>query len=430
MQGEVIMINLIEKLLKNNKEISSYKIIERNVISNELYFVHKNIETVRNVATTEYSVTLYIMHDGFIGDASFKVFKSQTEEEIEEKINNTILNAKEVSNKVYSLESDIKSNDEIESNFKEYNLKDIAEKISEAAFKADNITNASINALEIFVKKITRRIVTSTNIDRKEVSYEAMVEAIPTWTIGNDSVELYKQYNFSNLNLDDITLKINEALMEVKARFEAKKPEEEINCPIAIRGLEQQTLLNEIASQLSYASVYQKANIIKIGDDLNPSNKCDKLTLTMASEIKGGSNNHKFDSDGSSLLTTKLIDNGKVISYFGGVKYATYTNMKNTGALSNIKVECGNTSIKDFKLPYFELVSLSGLQVDMYNDYVGGEIRLGYLHTKDGIKPITGVSFQTSIKSLFDNLVLSKEEEVYEGYLGPKLLMFNNAKVL
>lgn len=421
------MMELLKNILNENKEISFYKIIEENKTSKQLYFIHGLLETSRTVATKEYNVTIYLLHDNMLGESSFKVFSSNTKEEINEKINDAILNSKEVNNEIYSLESNINSSDEIESNFKNYSLNELAELISNASLNHMKNMHATINALEIFVNKTIRTIYTSTKINRAETSYDAFIEAIPTWTIDKESVEIYKAYNFSKLDLDDITNKINDALKEVEYRFKALKPDFEIKCPLALRSLEQRDLFNELVDQLNYQTVYNKGNIYKLGDKLQ--DNINNLSITMSSYIEGGASNHIFDNDGSSLKTIDIIKDGKVINYYGGIRYSTYLNMKNTGELSNIVLNCGNLSINELPNEYFELVSLSGLQVSIYSDYVGGEIRLGYYHKDGNIIPVTGVSFQVSLKALLNSLMLTKEKEVYENYEGPKLILFKDAKV-
>lgn len=58
-----------------------------------------------------------------------------------------------------------------------------------------------------------------------------------------------------------------------------------------------------------------------------------------------------------------------------------------TGMLPCTELLEGSFSKKElYKEPYLECVSLSGIQLDQYNDYIGGEIRLGYYF--DGNKNI------------------------------------------
>ena len=88
-----------------------------------------------------------------------------------------------------------------------------------------------------------------------QVKYSAMVEAIPTYNGKEESVELYQQYNFSTLNEAVITAEIEEKLREVKARYEAKKPETEIAGSVILNKLELSELFSTLAYDLSYYGV-------------------------------------------------------------------------------------------------------------------------------------------------------------------------------
>ena len=65
--------------------------------------------------------------------------------------------------------------------------------------------------------------------------------------------------------------------------------------------------------------------------------------------------------------------------------------------------------------PYLQVVSMSGLQVDFYNDYIGGEVRLAYYHDGENCRPVTGISISGKLSQVLNTLRLSSEEnEIYE----------------
>ena len=118
-----------------------------------------------------------------------------------------------------------------------------------------------------------------------------------------------------------------------------------------------------------------------------------------------------------------------LISSYGNKQYASYLNLEPTGNLNIIELNCGNKNIKDMN-NYLELVSLSGLQVDLFNDYIGGEVRLALLHENDKITPFTSFSIQGKLSDVLNNLILSKEEIINNNYHGPKLLFSNCFKLI
>ncbi len=423
------MINNIKNILNEFNEISDYIININEDYDNELFFVKGKLETVRKINTISYQVKIYVIHDNYQGDGIINIFPSSTNDEIKEDIKSLIKTCKNINNKIYELNKDIKSNDEIKSNIKDYNPIDLANNISNVIFNLEN-DKQKINSLEIFIHKLTKHIISKNGLDRSELSYNYMIEAIPTYNGDNlgDSVELYEQINSNDINLDKIKEEIKFKLDLAKYRYEAKKPNLN-NVLIALNDNEIYSLFEEIIHDLNYQTIYNKSNQFKIGDLIQNNNNCDKITLKLLSKLKSSSLSSNFDNDGTTLIDTLLIDNGKIISSYGNKQYASYLNLNPTGNLSIIDLKCGGINIKDIN-NYLELVSLSGLQVDLFNDYIGGEVRLA-LHHHDGIiTPYTSFSIQGKLSDVLNSLILSKEEIYSNSYHGPKLLFSDKFKLI
>ena len=96
-----------------------------------------------------------------------------------------------------------------------------------------------------------------------------------------------------------------------------------------------------------------------------------------------------------------------------------------------MKLEAGTLTENELeKLPYIECVSLSGLQVDLYNDYIGGEIRLAYRHENGKTEPITGITMSAKLSDVLNTLRLSENTTVSERYAGPDKLLMKNVTVM
>ncbi|MEI3058591.1 MAG: hypothetical protein V8T53_09505 [Eubacteriales bacterium] len=96
------MKNVLVDMLRAERNISGYRITDSKTESYELFFVHRSLETVRATDTGETSVTVYVEHDGKLGDATFTVYGSMSDEEIKEKIAAAAERAKLVFNEPYS----------------------------------------------------------------------------------------------------------------------------------------------------------------------------------------------------------------------------------------------------------------------------------------------------------------------------------------
>ena len=80
--------------------------------------------------------------------------------------------------------------------------------------------------------------------------------------------------------------------------------------------------------------------------------------------------------------------------------------------------------------PYLECASLSGIQVDLFNDYIGGEIRLAYYFDGEKTVPVTGISMSGKLSDVLKALRLSSETVIEGAYEGPALLLMPGMKVL
>lgn len=423
-------IERIEKFLSGNAKINDYKITEVNTRSYELFFVHSALETVRSTDTKTISVVVYVDHDGKRGSSGFSLYSSNTDSELEEKINSAAEKALYINNEYYDLPENECLDDEIESNFSDCDMPDAAAKIAEAVFAADTNENGSINALEVFVNRYETTVKNSRGINKRCVKYSAMAEAIPTWNEG-ESVELYECKRMSTLDENDITSEIAEKMTEVSLRGRATPPTEKLSCDVMIDAPEIEELLWSIVSQLDYSAVYTRSNYYSLGDKIQKSSDCDKLNVTMRGAIKGSASSALFDDDGVTLEDVNVIKDGEAVNYYGSNRFARYLKQKPTGALKCIELGEGSVDDADLKkAPYFRCVSMSGLQIDLFNDYIGGEVRLAYYCDGEKVTPISSVSIAGSLSTALNSLRLSKNVTVVGGYKGPRFALLKGIEIV
>ena len=424
------MITKVIDILKNTDGISDWRVLSVRTESTELFFVHKNLETVRSTDTSDIKVTLYVSHDEKLGEATFSVYSSYDEEKIAEEIEKAKKKANIIANQSYSLPENEQGEYVSASNFANYAPHELASLISRACFEADCVEGGSINALEIFVYKDVVSVKNSRGIDKTQVKYRAMVEAIPTFN-GEESVELYEQYNFTEFDHALVVEEIAKKMREVKDRNEAKAPESKLACPVVLDAPELDQLFGNYIGNLNFSMVYQHSNAFSVGDDIQKDAKGDRLTLTMRGEVKGSVSSSAFDSDGVTLIDRKIIEDGKAVALYGGTRFAQYLGEKATGNLGCMSVECGTLSEADKNsAPYFRCASMSGLQVDIYNDYIGGEVRLGYYFDGEKEIPVTGISISGKLSTALANMRLSDEAVTYESYSGPKCAIFEGIEIV
>lgn len=415
------------ELLKANPKVSGYKINIHNKESYELFFVKGRLETVRCTDTCDKEVTVYVDHGEYKGDAQFFVYPSTTPEQAAERIDEAVSKALLIENQAYTLPGPETGEYTVESNFSDYAPADLAAMISQAVFGANEMEHASLNSVEVFLNKHTETVLNSRGLHKTQVRYDAMVEAIPTYNGETQSVELYEQYNFSSLDPDAIRREIGEKMAQVKARYEAVVPDFPMECVCVLNRQELAELFRNIAGDLNYASVYAQSNLFRKGDAIQKSPAGDPIGITMTGEIKGSIRSAKFDSDGMSLGSIRLVEGGKAVNYYGSNRYGQYLGEAPTGSLPCILVDAGTAGMPVGK--YLEVVSMSGLQVDFYNDYIGGEVRLAYYCDGTETIPITGVSISGKLSDVLAHIRLSEQTAVFGGYSGPDKAILSHMKI-
>ena len=420
-------MNTVTELLRADSRVSGYKFNIHKKESFELFFVKGRLETVRSTDTCDREVTVYVDHDGFRGDAQFFIYPSTTAEQLRALIDEAVGKALLIDNQAYELPEKQTGIYTVESNFADYAPGQLAGLIAEAVFSANDIPNASLNSVEIFLNRHTETVVNSRGLDKTQVRYDAMVEAIPTYNGEKQSVELYQQYNFSTMDPEAIRAEIADKLAAVKARYEAVTPERPLDCPVVLNRQELSELFGSIAQDLNYASVYAHANLFRKGQPIQKAPTGDPIGITMTGQIPGSVRSARFDSDGLSLGSIRLVEEGQALNYYGSNRYGQYLGETPTGSLPCLAADPGTAGTPQGA--YLEVISMSGLQVDLYNDYIGGEIRLAYYHQGGQVLPVTGISISGCLSQVLNTIRLSSDTAVYRGYQGPAQAILSQMKI-
>ena len=422
----------IKSILDAERTVDAYKITEKHVESHELFFVRRKLETVRTTDTVDTNVTVYVDHEGKRGDSSFSVFRGMTEKDVKDKITSAVSRARLVFNEPYELPNGEKFDGEIENGMLGRDIKECADEISDAVLSAGHEGNCSINALEVFVYRDTVRVRNSNGVDKTQSITRADVESIPTYTDENVSVELYHRMRFTDPDPERIKKEVSKKIKEVNDRAKAKKAEPSENVTAVFRTGEIKSILEEITFGLNYSRAYTESNLWGIGDSLQTSDKCDPLSVTMRSSVRGSDLSAYFDQDGTELRDTDLIENGKVKALWGSSRFGQYLDVeKPTGILSCFSLAPGTLTAEELEnTDHIECASLSGLQIDPFTDYLGGEIRLAY-RVKNGVhEPVTGITFSMTLSGALDSLRLSDSVVTDREYEGPEYMMISGAEIL
>ena len=423
------MITQIIKCLKQINEVSDWLITIASNKTYEAFYVLEQLETTRATNTTNYEVTVYrqieVDNNKYLGSSTITIPHKMSDEDLIELLNDAVYSAGLATNKPFEIVKGERSRTWSETLLTDNPLEAI-DKIASIYFNLSS-TNRKFNSLELFYKIQDIRLINSQGVDYTKTLNSVEIEAVPTYDGHKQKVEIYKYFRYKKIDHEQIKTDALDALNDVESRYNAQLLDEKKQIDIILRDDNVLELVRELISTSSYASIYKDSALYKVNDFIQHDPVGDRLTITLMplSESDG------FDKDGVMLKPVKIVEQGQLIQYFGSNQYAYYLGVKPTGSLRFTKVEPGEKSVVEMKKnPYIEILSLSGLQVEIYNGYVGGEVRLANYFDGEKIIPISGFSFSGNLNTILSDIELSKEKHESTFYEGPKYIKLKNLEVL
>ena len=423
------MIKQIVKCLASIEEISDWILSVTNNNTREAFFVLEQLETTRATETTDYEVTVYrnLEKDGtpFMGSSTVMIPHKMTDNALTELLKSAVYSAGLVFNKPFELVTGEKKRSFREKRSSLDPLKTLDE-IAKIFFAAST-SNNKFNSLELFHNIQEVHILNSRGVNYTKTLNSIEVEAIPSYDGDKQKVEIYKYFCYKNVDIEQIKRDASNSLTEAEARYFAEILNNKEKIDIILRDDEVSNLVREVISTSSYESVYKGTALYKINDFIQKDPVGDRLSISLVPQSKSDG----FDKDGVLLKPVKIVENGQLVQNFGNNQYAYYLGVKPTGIFRFTKVNTGTKSADSMKkTPYIEVLALSGLQVDIYNGYIGGEIRLANYFDGNKTIPITGFSFSGNLSVALQDIELSKEKYLSAMFEGPKFLKLKNMEVL
>ena len=421
------------KVKQEKNELKDYSVRINNTKTLEQFFVIQALETTRETETSEAEVTVYkTVGKDLLGQSSFVISHEMSKNEIDKAIDKALFSASFVKNKAYELVSGEKKMKKVRkaASLDQFELlQDIALEYIKASVDNKDYS-VKFNSLELFYNENDVRLINSKGVDYEKKTSEIMIEAIPSFTNkkNNFKTELYRMFKYTNIDgelLNKVYKDASEAVSDCLLRADAKTNDGKKVLNVVLRNKDIRELFDEVISTYGYNSVYNKGNLHSIGDSIQGKAKT-KLDIKLCKMSK----EDFFDGEGILLNDIELVKGGKLVSYFGGQRFASYLGMKPTGSLGLLKIAKGKKSISELeKDPYLEIIDLSGIQCDVFQGFLGGEIRLAKYFDGKNCYPISGLSFSTSLENAINNFEFSSEETAISGYNGPKYMVIGNVEI-
>ena len=220
--------------------VGVYRLTDTLTEAAELYYIKKKLDIPRfkKIETIKAEIFRDFEEDGkkYRGSALIYLEQGLTDEEMEQKIKNAYFAASFVKNPFYDLPSPSVSDlVPSSSDYRDMPLEEAAGKAADLFLSLESDEKAFINSAEIFVRRSRIRILDSAGTD---VSYMRDVlrgEFVAQCTEPAD-VEQYRQFSYTDLDLDSLREKLEEAVRDVRLRSAAVRAPKAGTCSVILTG--------------------------------------------------------------------------------------------------------------------------------------------------------------------------------------------------
>lgn len=425
-----MMINRMIQALKKAPGVDAWLVTETKTESRQAFYVLQKLETTRLAETTEYSVTVYHGFSSggkdFLGSSQFAFSRPLSGKEMTAKIAEAVFAASFIKNPVFELVEGTGRKRTWKQPVSEEEPFAMLDRIARLFFAASR-PGVRFNSLEAFANRTTLRTVNSRGVDYAKTLNSVEIEAIPSCDGSKQKVELYKHYTYDKIDYEAIARDARDALSDVEARNAAEKIGEPRTMDVLLRDGNVKEFFETLVEDYSYSAVFRQMTDKKIGDAIQTEVKGDYVTVGMKPSCAADA----FDRDGVLLKPVTIVENGVLKDFYGPNQYARYLGMVPNGNYGLITVPRGKISAASLlKKPHLEIIALSGIQIDMYSGYIGGEVRLGLLSDGKETRPVSGFSFSGNLGKCLTDVRLSKEGVRLSGYEGPRYLRLPEMEIL
>ncbi len=434
------MVEIIQTLL-NKLNIDQWKILEERTEARELFFIKQDLDMNRAKQIRKYIVTVYRDfkegEDRYKGSASLKILPTMKEEEIRKELDKAYYAASFVKNPYYPLPG------KGEQPFFRFSSRlasdewtQILQGLTGSLYKNDTPNTpgrkGGINSAEIFVSRMEYRFINSGGID---VSYSASrgdIELITEWQEGEESVELYNMFSFSDYCPDLVEKECAEQIENCRLRALARKAPDLKGVNIILKGEAVGEMMDFYVHQASARAKYEGLSRAETGrlfqgDDVQG----DVIDLTLNPALPNAPGSVPYDRDGITLKPVMLYEKGVLKQFHGDIQYSYYLGIKPTGSIPHREVKPGNGEAfrKYCEEPHVEVLAFSDFQMDSLTGDFGGEIRLARYFDGKEYKPITGASLSACLFDVQKEIYLSDRIIQKDFYKGPDAVLFRNAHI-
>ena len=417
-----IILNALRRL-----NIAAYQIEAAETESVELFFIRKTLDMRRTKRTASCTVTVYRDFEAegtrYRGSSGALLFDSMTPAEVEDRLKSAWFAAQFVKNPWFELYAGRKEAPvEMPSTLADRPLEENALIMAQALFAADTQVDAFVNSAEIFVDRTRTSILSSTGTDVEYVRYEVKGEFVTQCREPQD-VEQFFQFQYGDLNAQALTEKVRQGIAAVRDRAAARKSPQAGTYDLVLSGDQMATLMEYYTDRSMAARVYAHYSDWATGKAVQGEDvQGEKLDLDLLPTAP-------YSQEGIPMVARPLVKDGILQLIHGGNRFCRYLGVSPTGEYDRVGLGNGTVPLTDLQKGCLCPVSFSDFQMDSDTGYFGGEIRLAYLYTENGVEILTGGSVNGSLPEKQGKLLFSTERYDTMRYTGPFAVRIEGVEV-
>jgi predicted Zn-dependent protease len=431
-----MMDERLEGLLTGTPGVSDWKLVERRVEGQELFFVGRELDMQRSKTVRHLGLTVY--HDfetegkPYRGAVRISVHPEATQAELFRWIEEAVFAAARVRNEPFPLvEPAAKRVDLPESRFSERAASQWLAPLSEALLDHETVEGARVNSAELFLNRVETRIRNSRGVDASFSGFDGYVELIVEAGGPGGEVELYREIRFSDYQPEQLREEVRSELELARDRAAAQPMPLLRTADVILSGEPVGEFLHYYLTQSSAESIYNNISRFKAGDGLQGEVvRGDRLSIRGEPYLPGSPASAPWDADGFPLESTLIVEGGVLRRVWGSRRFCHYLGVEPTGVLPNIRVGAGSRSLAEMR-------GEAGLEVAVFSDFhsdpitgdFGGEVRLAYLLEGGRRRPVSGGSVSGNLKELHGAMYLSRELERRGSFEGPRAVQLFGVSV-
>lgn len=417
----------------------------------QIYLVGNVVENVRQVEREAYEVEVFNDHDveGTRHRGAATVPMSSADlDRLPEVLDTATVMASLVHNPPWSLPESNQDLPDVE--LSDARLGTIEGALSAAREAADLIRELAaseapngvrLSAAELFVNSVEEELHNSRGLIATAASTHLMLEVVLLARQGDEEAEYFRQAEARRL----VDLRIAETIVDgsrmARDKLHAEAPRTRVG-PVVVGGEALPQLFGGTAvtqtgallTQASASTAYSKLSRLELGRPIYGDVEVvgDAVTVRANARLPFGVGSYRFDGDGVAAQDLLVVEDGVLRARPATQRYAQYLGVPASGRPGMAQVAAGATSEEQLLNgdgPICRVVAFSAPNVDALTGDFGMEIRLGYEHGPDGVKPITGGSVTGNLFEALADVTLSDQTTVFASYAGPVAMRFGKLQI-